>query len=321
MKTTLTWKTEAGSICVLPGRGRILNIEIGGHEALWSPREATAAWNLGGERLWIGPESDWFRKRTDKVDFDHYQVPQVLDPDDWKPAHSGEGTCSARLAIKLVSPHSGSFLDLAVHRRFELLAGCVSHERQLGIGMQISTHLEILGGTQGQPVDLWSILQIPCGGRMLVPTIGTVRPRDHFDPCPASNFHAAPGTFDLGIGGSTMFKVGLAPRNCAGRIAYARPIGSAWLVLERSFPLHPALRYCDAPLGEPGSQGDALQFFNDGGKFGVFGEIEHRSPALICGTGPQSCSETTVTSVTLMSERDYPEWKSNFIGSATPPET
>jgi hypothetical protein len=46
--------------------------------------------------------------------------------------------------------------------------------------------------------------------------------------------------------------------------------------------------------------------------------MEHRSPALICGLGPQSYSETTVTRVTLIPERDYLEWKTTF--SITPQE-
>ena len=29
----------------------------------------------------------------------------------------------------------------------------------------------------------------------------------------------------------------------------------------------------------PDTQGDALQFFNDGESFGCFGEMEHRSPS------------------------------------------
>jgi hypothetical protein len=315
---TITWKTESGSVQVLPERGRVLGIETGGHEALWSPPEVTAPWNLGGERLWIGPESDWFWKKTDRVDFEQYQVPAGLDPDDWTLTNSGEGSCTVDLAIKLVSPHSGKFLDLAVCRRFDLLPPEAFCRELRGIGFRMTTTLEILGGTAGQPADLWSILQVPCGGRMLVPTVCTPHPRDYFDPCPSGEFVSRPGLFDLRIGGGTMFKIGLAPSVCASRVAYARSVGNHWLVLERSFPLHPSLRYCDAPLSEPGTQGDALQFFNDGGNFGVFGEMEHRSPALICGLGPQSYSETTVTRVTLISERDYQEWKTTF--SITPQE-
>jgi hypothetical protein len=75
MSDRLILKSAHGSASILPERGRVLQIETGGHEAFWNPPEMTAAWNLGGERLWLGPEASWFWKMTDKVDFDYYQVP------------------------------------------------------------------------------------------------------------------------------------------------------------------------------------------------------------------------------------------------------
>jgi len=38
--TPRTWKTEAGTICVLPGRCRLLDMTIGGHSSLVDFAEA-----------------------------------------------------------------------------------------------------------------------------------------------------------------------------------------------------------------------------------------------------------------------------------------
>jgi hypothetical protein len=78
--------------------------------------------------------------------------------------------------------------------------------------------------------------------------------------------------------------------------------------------VHAALPYCDAPLDAQGTQGDAAQFFNDGGKFGVFGEMEHRSPAIHCGSGPQSIIETTITTAALFGARELAVWQEDFLG-------
>ena len=185
-------------------------------------------------------------------------------------------------------------------------------ESRDGLAFRISTTLEILDGTDGQPVDLWSILQVPFGGSMMIPTVGSHVARDYFTPCPASESTSSPGLLELKIGGPAMFKVGLSPLASTGRVAYARAIGSNWLVLERSFPLHPALRYCDSPMDLPDTQGDALQFYNDDGNFGCFGEMEHRSPALVCGEGSQTLTESTITRVQFLPEPGYLAWKSGF---------
>lgn len=311
MNTPTTWKTESGSVSISPERGRLLGIELAGHQTLWSPATSDAPWNLGGERLWIGPEVDWFWQRVGKPDFSFYQVPVDLNPDRWTVTRQEADSFCSEIEISLQCAHRDARVRLGISRKFELIPAS-SIESRGGLSFQISTILEILDGTAGQPVDLWSILQVPFGGSMIIPTVGSPIPRDHFAPCPASEFTSSPGLLELKIGGPAMFKVGLAPHASAGRVAYRRPIGSNWLVLERNFPLHPALRYCDSPMDLPDTQGDALQFFNDDGSFGCFGEMEHRSPALVCGEGPQTLTESTITRVQLLADPDYLAWEAGF---------
>jgi hypothetical protein len=282
------------------------------HPALWSPPEITASWNLGGERLWIGPESDWFWKKAGTVDFAHYQVPPGLDPDEWEVTEAGPSACESRLDLDLRCQHAGRRIRLAIRRRFDLLDGA-SLARPAAAGLVSTTTMEILDGTPGQPVDLWSILQVPFGGRMIAPALGLPAPRDYFEPCPAGEIELSAGLFSLRIGGPTMFKIGLGPAQATGRIAYVRPVGGRWLVLQRSSPVHPALPYCDAPPGAVGTPGDAVQFFNDGGNFGCFGEMEHRSPAIVCGAGPQSVTESAATTVSLLDESGFASWKAAFL--------
>jgi hypothetical protein len=310
----LVWPTPRGRISLLPSRGRILQIEADGQPCLWNPPEVTAAWNLGGERLWIGPEPAWFWKQTARVDFEQYQVPPGLDPDRWSVTAASAGACEASLQLDLRCHHADRHVRLEIKRRFELLDDEALAVRGAAAGFAVTTTMQILGGTLGQAADLWSVIQVPVGGKMLMPQAGPSKARDYFDPCPPGEVEEGRGSLALKIGGPAMFKVGVAPDRVAGRIAYVRPVGDRWLVLERSFPVHPALPYCDAPLDAQGTQGDAVQFFNDGGNFGVFGEMEHRSPAIHCGRGPQCLAETTITTAALLDHRAAAAWQETFLG-------
>jgi hypothetical protein len=306
------WSTPRGRISLLPLRGRVLQIEAAGQPCLWNPPQVTAPWNLGGERLWLGPESDWFWKKTDRVDFHQYQVPPGLDPDSWQITSSSATAAEVELRLELRCPHADRHLRLHVRRRFELLDEKSLAARPGAVGLAITTTLTINDGTPGQPVDLWAVIQVPVGGTMVVPTLMPAVARDYFDPCPAGEMQISPRCFQLRIGGATMFKLGVSPVATAGRIAYLRPARQGTLVLERFFPVLPALAYADTPLQSLGSPGDAAQFFNDGGKFGVFGEMEHRSPALLCGRGPQSYTETTITAAACLDDGALATWRETF---------
>jgi hypothetical protein len=306
--TECHWITRSGTIRLLPERGRLLGIEVHGHQALWQPASVDAQWNLGGERLWLGPESDWFWQQTAKVDFSKYRVPPGLDPDGWSVSLATADHAVAELRLRLESAHSGHWLDLRVRREWRILTDDSPDGFAHAIGLRATTSLEILDGTPGQAVDLWSILQIPHGGEMRMPTHGLALPRDYFDPCPVEEMTAGEGDFALRIGGAAVFKIGIPPASCAGRLAYVRPVDGGWLVLTRSFPVDAGRRYCDAPLDALASQGDAAQFFNDGGQYGCFGELEHHSPALVCGDGPQQYAETTTTIASFLTPAEFDAW-------------
>ncbi len=150
------WVTNCGAIRILPERGRLLGMEVFGHQALWQPASVEAQWNLGGERLWIGPERDWFWQQTDKVDFSQYLVPPTLNPDLWKVLETGHGHASAEIRIVLRCAHSPSTCDLHIHRTWDLLTP--DNPQDVSISLRSTTRVDILGielaADTGSVVDL-----------------------------------------------------------------------------------------------------------------------------------------------------------------------
>ncbi len=311
----ITWQTANGSVRVLPERGRVLDIVTGGHSALWRPEPPPFPWCLGGERLWFGPEADWNWLKLGTPDFANYEVPPALNPDLWTVTETRDGFFSSTLEIELRCPHRDAFVKLRVSRSVEWLPPELFAEPAPGVGLRTSTEMEILGGTSGQPVDFWSLLQVPLGGRMIVPSCGRAAPRDYFAPTPAGDISVHSTHVEIAMRGAAAFKLGVAPSHATGRIAYARPLANGHLVLVRSFPVHPELRYCDSPMHASGAQGDALQFYCDDRKIGPFGEMEHRTPAIVCGAGPQRLAETAITRVMLLDAAAFGAWKKEFTGT------
>jgi hypothetical protein len=246
-------------------------------------------------------------------DFAHYKVPAALDPDLWTVEEEREGFFRASLQATLRSAHRDAFVSLRVERSMELLDPAMMAGNAGGVGLVTSTTMEILDGTPGQPVDFWSLLQVPQGGRMIIPTVGPGAPRDYFNPTPPGEVAVHLNYTEIAMRGTAAFKLGIAPSRAAGRLAYVRPVEGGTLVLARSCLVDPGLRYSDAPLHALDTQGDAFQFYCDDGAFGPFGELEHRTPAIFCGTGPQRFAETAVTRLMLLDNAAYAGWLSEFL--------
>ncbi|MDX2226599.1 MAG: DUF6786 family protein [Verrucomicrobiae bacterium] len=304
-----TWKSKNGLLIVSPDRGRILQAQVGGQDAFWVNGFWRKGWNVGGDRLWVGPELSWFWKTREEVDFNRYEVQKNLDDDNWKVSHLDDKSCYVEKKINLKYQHAkGQGVRLSLERGFALSEMAAPHFAR-HIVYTTENKLSIREGSPGLKVDLWCITQIPAGGVVYTPYRGESSFRNYFQPITDDLWENRKAVMAFDITGKYQYKIGISPKISKGRLAYVRELGNdQYMVVYRELFSQQWRPYCDSPMDEPDSQGDVIQVYNDNGDFGGFGEFEHHSPSLTCGERNNSLTHSNVTIVGLVHKKSWNDW-------------
>ncbi|WP_309119883.1 DUF6786 family protein [Paenibacillus sp.] len=285
---------DGGRLLVLVKGGRILDLRAsdGYDSALWNDLSAVESgeWNTGGDRTWISPEMDYFMD-----EYGIYKVPSQLDPGNWEVIDRSQDGLSLRNECHLRHRSTSAMTALKMEKQISLAANPLTMnvsalERGLSalhyIGYEVSTSLSIsavpsfpqpASGYCGQ----WTILQVPAGGSVLVPTIGTVRPMTMFADREPDYVRLSEGGVSIHCIGSHGFKLSFDALASTGRIGYTRRLNEKeHSLVVRQFTVNPAGVYPDYPPDKPGCLGSCTQVYYDGGKLGGYAELEYQSPAL-----------------------------------------
>ena len=231
------------------------------HSSFWAD-PAAPGWNVGGDRLWFGPERDWFWGAG--AGLDAHRVPAEIDPGTWEPVAAGEW----RATVPLRNRTTGAITEIDVHRRVAILDSAPDH-----VEYRTTNTLRVLSGPVGQQVSAWNVLQVPLGGVLAVELAGPLSYRDYLDPLDPDRLVVRGEQAVLHSTGERMFKIGLPATVFGGRLGYVRD----GIVIERTVPVYPDRPYCDGP--RDAAPGDVLQIFEDDGHYGGYAELEHHSPA------------------------------------------
>ncbi len=310
----LRWQTDAGALTLYPSRGRVLQAEIEGEQAFWNNPSDAADWNVGGDRLWVAPEVDWYWKTLENVDFEKYKVPEAIDPGNWTEMKTEANYCQISQEVFLSNHHIDSHINLRLVRAFTMLELVPGPFFTKQVAWQTDNELLIHDGTLGQKVGLWSVLQAPAGGTVSIRTPNEVSFRDYFLPIPKGLWRKRGNILHVDITGRRQYKIGIAPNNAmTGAMVYARKVVNGHLVIYRRFLPQPWRPYADVPMKDLKGNGDAIQIYNDDGSFGGFGEMEYHSPALQVGAGNDHIMDSNLTIVGIVPENSWSNWLNHWL--------
>ncbi len=253
---------------------------------------ASDGWhNTGGERIWLGPEFDYFFPRH--PDMSVYHQPRPLDAGLFRVEATARGIRLASDFAVRSNRHRATLqlrLTKAIEPAADPLRGWPGRGRMKGLqyaGYTQRTGLEFARTPASKaPVGLWSLTQLPQGGEMIIPTHGRAEPRLFFGAIPRGDLRVKPAAVRCRMRWGSHLKIGVKALSVTGRVGYRCESAGRVQLVVRNFPVNPSGDYVDAPWTEISDAGYCVQACNvtDAG-LGNFSELEYHVPAIGGATG------------------------------------
>lgn len=286
---------ETGELLVTQRGARVLGIFLEGasENLLWTnpkifgegaaPRagQKNGDWNLGGDRVWLSPEIELHFLDPWNPSHEVYAVPPAIDPGHYEVKREGPTGIVFKTKGETRNLVSGQTLRFKIRRSVCLCSPPLAVEGLSYVGFELSSELRIKASEEaGGVYGLWHLMQIPPAGTVYIPTRRTPEMVDYFKTGVAGHVQQRMGYVSFPVTGTTQQKLGLRADQVRGTMGYYRPLGDerASLIV-RQATVFPGATYADYPADARERRDIALQFYNDSGAAGGFGEMEYHSPA------------------------------------------
>jgi hypothetical protein len=282
-----------GSLVLMQRGGRLIGAfpREESKNALWTnPKlEAilnTEEWNVGGDRLWISPERDFFYEDADK--FERWFCPKALDPGNYELAYSKRGTVAFRNVLNLSNLRTGeTYKDVCVTRTMSYLPNPYASNPRLTktlegvsyVGMKSVEEVLVKENYLGLRINPWVITQVnPSSsknpGVVIVPTRGAdAQPIHYFGRIPDERLKVHRDHFSFKIDGEAVYKLGIRPEDlplkreaAIGYIADVEEANNESLLLIRKSKNVPRNQSecLDPAKANPNGPKGAIQSYNSG---------------------------------------------------------
>jgi hypothetical protein len=325
---TLRLSFGAGSFLFTVNAARLLVAELPGvrgnlfwhHPDVENPQAASKAFgsgggNIGGDRLWLGPEIAYMWPTTADArrdPFGTWFMNRAMDPGAYQLLDHGTDHVTVTTDMSLTDQRSGQKISTRVKRTYNKPGNSPRWPAGVvGASFSTTSELTLLSGDPGAVACTWPLLQVPPGGWLICPTHQPVaEPRSYYNPW-GEKLRTTPSAVITTVTGEGNNKFGLSPTQTTGRMGYLRKVGDVTTLIFRAFDPQPKEPYVDVPRdSDERFGGDALQSFNGGG----FGEMEAQDPAIIAGSGPTSRTNRFVTHVIAGPDAAVREVASELLG-------
>jgi hypothetical protein len=304
-----TWTSPDGSsVLILPYGGRILGLFaptskqnfLWTHPALQSIDSALAFYqseewhNSGGDRTWLSPEVDFFLPNFPSTDV--YMQPRELDPGSYQLSREdGFITLTNRFASKL--SRSGYIVQLELSKCLKPARNPLRHrhpelaEKLVYAGYSLCTRLKFTDDRTDQPqIALWSLLQMPFGGELVIPTRSKLVVHTYMGHIDESNLEVTEHLIRYRMNSTGEHKIGVTPEGVIGRVGYFYDTNGESCLIIRNFMINPSGEYLDVPWHNTQQLGAAVEACNVNSRLGAFSELEYHVPA-IGGLDGTSCED------------------------------
>ncbi|MBD3316089.1 MAG: hypothetical protein GF344_09900 [Chitinivibrionales bacterium] len=284
-------ESATGALLFSAYGGRLLGLypKRRGHNALWvyeGIEEAMSGqqWMIGGERLWIAPERDFFYENP--RDFEGFHVPAGIDPGEYQKL----GDTVFENIFSLLNCARNETYDNCQARRIFTPVNDPFESRLAFAGVEIKERLMIT--TPNLTMAGWSLAQVyTCGaerpGTVLFPVTSDAQMLSYFEPIPRDRAEVLNGYARFRIDGAAVYKLAIRPQDIIWdnpvKAVYVTPApdGDDWqCTIKMTDDIPQSQEECvDVARANPGGPKGAIQSYNNGPGFSggdqiPFGEIE-----------------------------------------------
>lgn len=251
--------------------------------------------SIGGERLWISPERNWYYLRP--ITFEGWFCPRGMDPGEYERIAEPDCEIAYRNTFQLEDMITGETFELAtMTRRFQGLENPLSGDlaSRLGYaGVRKTDSIDLPEATANTVLNLWTLALVdptPADGvaTIVVPVKPGAQPVDYFGGLTDDRLVTCDDHVAFKIDGKSVGKLGIRPEDIdleqGARIGAFLPSASEdrlLLVIQRSNDVPRTQDECfDVAKADPDGPKGVVQAYNSGpgndpaAPHPVFGEAE-----------------------------------------------